>query len=424
MIHNFVKIISIFTFFTVLFSCAGIPHDVTEARVLKEPFGFNHAGYRGDEEAALLETLGAHWVRLDISWVNMQKEPGDFDFSVYDNLLKKTDTAGVSVLGILDYDVPWIHEDPEGKRQVDADQLSWWLEYVQAVALHYGENLAAIEIWNEPNFGKFWTGSDEDFFLLTSKTVKLLNHLLPDTPIIVGSLMYNPFVGGPGYLKKLLAAGATDGADAISLHPYGISTKAGARRMAKAREIMKDYGFQGELWITEMGYPTGGRVSEEMQGVYIAKTIASSFAAGVDRIIWYQLYDNYLPGEAPERTSSEAFFGVAYPDYTLKSGGEVIARMAPMLKDSIWAPELLSENPPGNIPAAIYPFRDTEGNVTVVAWSRLGRMNVELTGFDDDAVIYETKSEKESTWHPGDSMLLSPEPLIITGMSEGGIEFR
>ena len=428
MIYNFGKILSFFVLTAVLFSCAGIPHDITSGRELNEPFGFNHAGSRGDEETALLKTLGAHWVRLDISWVKMQAEPGNFDYSAYDALLEKTDAEGVSVLGILDYDVPWIHEKPEGKRQVNPEQLSYWLEYVQAVALRYGDSLAALEIWNEPNFGKFWTGSDEDFFLLTSQTVSLLNRLLPNTPIIVGSLMYNPFVGGPGYLKKLLASGAADGADAVSLHPYGISPKAGARRMAKAGELMKDYGFQGELWITEMGYPTGGSyphaVSEELQGVYIAKSISSSFAAGVDRIIWYQLYDRYLPGEAPDRTSSEAFFGVAYPDYSLKTGGAVIARMAPILNRSFWAPELLSDNPPANIPAIIYPFRDTEGNITVVAWSGLGRMNVELRGFRDGAVIYETKTGKESTWHPGDSVPLSPEPLIITGMSEGGIEFR
>ena len=223
MIYNFGKILSFFALTAVLFSCAGIPHDVTPGRELNEPFGFNHAGTRGDEEEALLETLGAHWVRLDISWVQMQKRPGDFDYSVYDAVLEKTDAAGVSVLGILDYDVPWIHDNPEGKRQVDADQISYWLDYVQAVALRYGDSLAALEIWNEPNFERFWTGSDEDFFLLTSETVKLLNHLLPDTPIIVGSLMYNPFVGGPGYLKKMLASGAADGADAVSLHPYGIS---------------------------------------------------------------------------------------------------------------------------------------------------------------------------------------------------------
>jgi len=240
--------------------------------------------------------------------------------------------------------------------------------------------------------------------------------------------MYNPFVGGPGYLKKLLAAGAADGADAISLHPYGISTKAGARRMAKAREIMKDYGFQGELWITEMGYPTGGSyphaVSEEMQGVYIAKTIASSFAAGVDRIIWYQLFDSYLSGEAPEGASSEAFFGVAYPDYSLKTAGEAIARLAPMLRESTWSPKLLAEKQPGNIPSVFYPFQDSEGNITAVVWSKFGRMNVELTGFRDGTVIYEIKSGAEWAWHPWALLPFSPDPLIITGESAGGISFQ
>jgi hypothetical protein len=154
------------------------------------------------------------------------------------------------------------------------------------------------------------------------------------------------------------------------------------------------------------------------------KSLVSSLAAGADRIIWYQLYDRYLPGEYPAGCSSEAFFGVAYPDNSLKSGGEAIARLAPVLRKSTLVPELLALKQPGNIPSVIYPFLDSEGIITAVAWSRFGRMEVELKGFRDGALIYETGTGKETVWHPGSLVSLSPEPLIIRGDSSGNISFQ
>jgi len=423
------QLLVIFILLSLFVSCAGIPHDISEAKNLTEPFGFCHAGRQGtEEEREYLKSLGVDWVRLDLSWSKVQREPGEFDFSSYDELFARTDASGVKVLGILSYDTPWIHEDPENKRQIDPEDFPAWLEFVSAAALRYGDRVGAFEIWNEPNFGRFWTGKDEDFFDLTKATVELLNRITPDTPVVVGSIIYNPFLGGPNYLRKFLASGAADGSDAISLHPYGVSPISAAQRMFKAREIMADYGFEGELWITEMGFPTGGSyphaVDEELQGAYAAKTIASSFAAGVDRLIWYQLYDAYPAGETPSSASSEAYFGVAYPDGTLKNGGKAISHLVPRIRDASWAPELLDKKPPYNVPAAIYPFQEPDGMVTIVTWARIGRPHLILEGYIGDVEIYDTRSGEVYSADSGTVIQLTPEPLVITGDISGPIQFR
>lgn len=409
-------------------SCAGIPHEITDSRDLEEPLGLCHAGGGGIEEKELLENLGIRWVRLDLSWKKMQAEPGDFDFSAYDMMFDKTDAAAVRVLGILSYDTPWIHENPEGKRQIDLEDIPAWLEFVEAVAHRYGNRVGAFEIWNEPNSNRFWTGEDDDFFHLTRETVKLLKVISPDIPVVVGSIIYNPFLGSTGYLKRFMESGAADESDAVSLHPYGISPVAAARRLYKAREILDQYNFPGELWVTEIGFPTGGSyphaLDEKNQGAYAARTISSSLAAGVDRLFWYHLYDRYPSGEAPPGTSSEAFFGIAYRDGTLKNGGETIRRLGPLLQEASWAPELLEEHPPANIPAAIYPFRNADGTVTVVAWSRMARPALILEGFSGDVDIYETGSTEDVVVDSGTLLQLGPEPLIINGRIDGPISFR
>lgn len=409
-------------------SCAGIPHEITDSRDLDEPLGLCHAGTGGIEQKVLLEDLGVSWVRLDLSWSRMQAQPGEFDFSAYDEMFDSTDAAGVRVLGILSYDTPWIHDNPEGKRQVDTEDLPAWLEFVEAVALRYGSRIGAFEVWNEPNSNRFWTGEDEDFFYLTGETVALLKLTTPDIPVVVGSIIYNPVLGSTGYLKRFMDYGAADGSDAVSLHPYGISPISAAKRLYKAREILDQNDYPGELWVTEIGYPTGGNypqaVDEEKQGAFAAKAISSFIAAGVDRLIWYQLYDAYPPDEAPPGTSSEAFFGIAYPDDTLKSGGETMRRLGLMLQEASWAPELLKEKPPANIPAAIYPFRKSDGGVAVVVWSRIGRPALVLEGFYGDIEIYETGTSEDVVVDSGTLIQLGPEPLIISGRIDGPISFR
>ena len=402
-----------------LISCAGIPHEVTETRYIEDSFGFCHAGREGSVEKDFIASFGADMVRQDIYWRHLQPQPGDFDFSYFDKRMAAADDAGVGMLGILDYDTPWLHDRPKNTRQVDQDDLHYWLAYVEAVAKRYGNRVTAFEVWNEPNYNLFWTGTDEDFFKLTIETVKTLNRVSPDTPVLVGALVLNPLKHGLRYLKKFLASGAADGADGISVHCYGLSPMVNARRLAKAQRIMDSYGFSGELWITEMGIPTDGwyphAVSPEKQGSYAAKWIASAYAAGADRIVWYCMYDTYIPGDEPEGTTSEDFFGIAYRNYELKYGGEVMQRLVPDLTGSYWKPDLIKLGPGENLPVVIYPFDMGDSQAIAVAWSRAGSVTASLDGFSHGAVVYDTLTGEEWVLQAESSLIFTPHPLIIKG---------
>lgn len=406
-------------------ACAGIPHPTVGSRNITDSFGFCHAGEAGAAEREFLASLGADTVRLDITWARLQEKPGDFDFSFFDAKMKAADEAGVNVLGILVYDTPWIHENSKGKSQVDPEDFPAWLTYVEAVAERYGDRVEAFEVWNEPNYRRFWTGTDEDFFHLTTETVKTLNQVAPDTPVLVGALVLHPLRNGRGYLRKLLESGAADDADAISVHCYALSFLPNAQRLTDVRQILDSYGFEGELWVTEMGIPTGGdyphAISPEKQGIHTAKWIPSAFATGIDRIFWYELYDDIRHEEAPPGTSSEAFFGVSYRDFELKGAGEVIKRLVPDLTGSRWAPDLLDSEMGKGVPSVIYPFDLGNSHVTAVAWSKIGRHTVTLEGFSQGARIYETATGQEWTWTDGERFILNPEPIIIKGLSTGGI---
>jgi hypothetical protein len=49
--------------------------------------------------------------------------------------------------------------------------------------------------------------------------------------------------------------GCLENADAVSLHPYGLSTKTMGKRVSEAKKIIEDAGYNHDIWITEIGSP-------------------------------------------------------------------------------------------------------------------------------------------------------------------------
>lgn len=409
-----------------LSSCAGYSHAVTENRFIGESFGFCNGMEYGSESKQFMKSLGATYARRDIFWDEIQDELGSFDFTFFDEKLADAKSADLNVIATLLYDVPWIHENPSRKRQIDREDFPAWVTYVEASAQRYGDEVDAFEVWNEPNHPIFWTGSDELFFDLTKITVKTLKRIAPNTPISVGTLLYHPIFLGKSWLKKFLASGAAENVDALSIHFYGTSPVLAAKRLVEARRILDAYGFEGEIWVTEFGLTTGGiyphQVRPKLQGAQAAKWISMLYAAGADRLIWYQLFDRHKPGMGGSN-DSESLFGVAYRDFELKKGGQVMQYLLPNLIQSHWAPELAPMDEKVKIPYVIYPFQGKNNLITAVAWNKIGGSKVTLKGFPEGARIYNTKTGQSWRWKPGDYFTLNTEPIIIKGESKGAIRF-
>jgi hypothetical protein len=393
-----------------------------EGRSVDLELGFCHAGGSEYDDFALLKALGAKWTRLDFPWEHIEPEQGMWTFDRFDDIVETAEKNGTKVLVILDYDTPWMHPPGKRERRITPENLPLWLTYVEKVARRYAGRVGGFEVWNEPNFGRFWDGTDEEFFALTAATVETLKRVAPETPVVVGSLMYHTITGGPGYLRRLLKSGAVQGADAVSLHPYGFSAEAAAKRVAEAGEMLTEYGFDGSVWITEVGFPTGGgyphKVSEAEQPGRVIKTITLAAVSGVEVLTWYELKDKHMPGEAPPGTSSEAFFGLVRPDGSFKPGGVAFGAMARRLRGSRYAPEILmSDFPESRL--EVHPFTRVDGDDFVVLWSRGGRYEVVLEGFTGRPRVVDPGREESRTMDPGEILPVGPDPILIDGRIGG-----
>jgi Cellulase (glycosyl hydrolase family 5) len=371
-----------------------------------------------EDKQELLDEMGIQWWRNDFSWKRLEPQQGYWYFQKFDWLVNTARENNSKVLALLVYDTPWIYEEEGRSRNITEKELEHYLNYARTIAERYGDSIGGFEIWNEPNFGPFWTGSEEDFFTLTRETVKVLKEVAPDVPVAVGALSYHPVTGGKSFLKKMIEAGALEGADAVSLHPYGASLESSARRVADVRTLLKEYGYDHRIWITEMGFPTTGlyphKVALKDHYAQTIKTMTLMTAAGADLITWYKLFDTYEPQEATLIVHSERSFGLMSRKSDWKPGAHAYALLANELSGMTYNPEKLIIR--GLQKSAVRAFLyEKDERVAIVLWSRNPDIQYEinLSGIEDIKIISFDPVLEQTVPVNG---ILGEYPLLITGI--------
>jgi len=330
--------------------------------------GIVHAGHTTTpEEYALINRLGAQWTLTTFNWNRIEQTQNQWDFDYFDRYVDTANAAGIKIIGVLAYDVSWIHPDNKGPRYIPPDKLPLFLEYVRQTASHFRGRVDAWCIWNEPN-ARFWQGSRDEYLVLARETADALRETDPDVIILGGAFARGVFGLPKAYIRGLFETGGMEKVDAIAFHPYELNPARVARLYAAFRALVAKYGFDDKIWITEAGYPTGGRypmvTSEKKLPAYVVKTFVNLAISGPHKILWYQLFD------PPERVSrnSEHFFGLvrSKDDYTSK-GAEAFRLCALHLPGTIYRPDL---PPRKKLPRSLrtFYFEQPTGGGTLVLW--------------------------------------------------------
>jgi hypothetical protein len=125
-------------------------------------------GACGEQLHGHISDAGARWKRNDTGWQNQEPEPGEYDFSDWDERLESAEDNGVTMLPLLDYTTLWAStapDEPEGVSgrlhyPVAEEHVDDWREYVRRFAERYPD-LEYFEVWNEPNLDHFFHTGDE-----------------------------------------------------------------------------------------------------------------------------------------------------------------------------------------------------------------------------------------------------------------------
>ncbi len=226
---------------------------------------------RGDAAHLLAaRRAGADFVVVVFSWRDIEPAPNYFYWEVPDATLRAAAFAGVEVVARLDRPPDWALDD--------ASPMPWDLDayaaFVRRVVQRYGEKLAGVILWNEPNLALEWQGKRPDaaaYVAMLSRIYPVVKEIAPRLPVLAAGLAFTLGDGASAindldYLRELYAAGGGKFFDALAAHPYGFGQppeqapavdRLNFRRLELHRSLMEANGDGHKpIWITEMGWRT------------------------------------------------------------------------------------------------------------------------------------------------------------------------
>ncbi len=206
---------------------------------------------QAEEELARMRKAGIRWARADFSWSAAEPRQGEWDYTRFDRTVRMAEEAGVQLLPILDYDVPWARPAHE--------HLAAWKTYVRKTVRRYKDHIRYWEVWNEPNLEKFWNDEPDPvaYAKLLAATYDTIKNIDPDLQVVFGGVSGIPM----DYIEGVLEAEGGDKFDVLAVHPYRYPHAPEERSLIEdlreLRRLMADFGHGGRpIWVTEMGYPT------------------------------------------------------------------------------------------------------------------------------------------------------------------------
>src|SRR5260221_4985124 len=221
-------------------------------------WGINIDPYNPTANPSAAKLAGLGWVRF-VFHASSKRQTPEQAFAYYDPIIKSFVQTGTKVLLVIIQDTfwgngPWSNGNWEAYYPGYADAIG-------KIALHYRGQVAAYEIWNEPDL----SGQPTSIFIppqnygpLLQAASRAVRQADPGAKVISAGLVGSDPIG---YLSMARAAlGGTLPIDAIGYHPYGqtpadcpvFSWQVGTLGPSLQRLSST---FNLPVWITEYGVP-------------------------------------------------------------------------------------------------------------------------------------------------------------------------
>jgi hypothetical protein len=371
------------------------------------------------EDFEMLDELGIAWQRRTCRWSSLEPQQGEWNFSGWDAYVRDSKAAGKKILAILGYDTDWLHGKPNAPRRINSDELPLYLNFVETVVSRYKGEIDAYEIWNEPNMMS-WKGTKDEFFEMTRAAAIKVREIDPNAIILAGSFWRTP----KSWIKKMFKSGILEYVDAVSFHPYAVNPGGAVKLFDKLEALLTEGNFKGDIWVTEVGYPTGGwyptAVREKNFPRDIVKTLGGLATRNIKVLLWYEFKDSYNKGEAPSRLRSESFFGVATLDRIRKNGYYAWALCGQYLAGTEYQPALpvRGEGIPNRTVSLC--FKSVDNAYTLLLWNeRGGGIKIRLTLPGTGQEIHNTSTGEATGLGAENEITIGKNPIFITWNGPG-----
>jgi len=259
-----------------------------------------------DRELDLLVEAGASTVRVDVNWSSLEQNgPGvraEWYVQKADTFFAHARARGLRVI-VTFWGTPcWASSAPEDVKQGCAG--AWWDRGVERyppadlarfaaaaawVAERWGDDMAALEVWNEPNLQVFFRSPAPaaDYSALLKAAYPQIKQADPDLPVLGPAMV----MSDAPFLEELYGQGIKDHFDGVSLRPFnqgrdprdpGVPGKYSfLLGVPWVREVMVAHGdADKKMWFTELGWSSCGPggtstwcVTPDVQARYVADAL-------------------------------------------------------------------------------------------------------------------------------------------------------
>jgi hypothetical protein len=243
-------------------------------------------------ELAQARALHAKLVRIEVTWSDFepaasgQIEPSAV--ALTDRIVAAAAAHGIRVIMLVDGTPCWASSAPASLLSkcvpgTPSEANSWapaevsaYARFVGYLAKRYGDRLAAIEVWNEPDQANelYFAGPHkaQRYAELLRAAYPAIKQADPHVSVLGGSL-----VGSSGvFLRALYAAGIKGYYDGLAVHFYTLTLAA----LREIHQVQLANGDSAPLWLDEFGWSScwpRQRIQQE-QACVTAKTQASNFS--------------------------------------------------------------------------------------------------------------------------------------------------
>ena len=294
---------------------------------------------------ANLKSIGIDSVRIgaDWEWISYAG-PGSYDWSQLDQEVDSVRAAGMSIDMVITGTASWAAVSGESGTDVaqPADPAQFG-QFAAAVAQRYGpQGVQDYEIWNEPNSTAFFLPAPDPavYVQMLQASYTDIKAVDPSAFVITGGLAPESTdsqgdINEVTFLQDMYADGAAGYFDALGDHPYSYpalpdtdeSWSGWSQMDATSPSLESVMAANGdankEIWITEVGAPTGGPDSVGTAGQAQELTQAIDDAKASKWIGALYIYTYEDSGGDP--STDEDWFGLLNADGSPKPAWSAVA---------------------------------------------------------------------------------------------------
>ncbi len=313
-----------------------LPFTVARHGVNVELTQYSRAGLTRALEA--MRNADFRWIRQFAYWDALEPAPGDYEWSAWDRLAEALrDFPELEPVAVLMNSPAWARGGGASPATATAPprSLADFAAFCRAFAERYGDVIDFYQVWDEPNLGDAWGGSEPraaDYVALLAAARGGLLHGDPSARIVAAALAPTVETGGRNisdirYLEALYAHGARELMDVVAGKPYGFDAPPLDRRVDESRlnfsriialrEIMLANGDgRKPLWASHYGWnalPGGWQGDASIWGDVSEKDQIQFTLQALDRAHreWPWLGAMFLQHWQPAATSTSAQWGFA-----------------------------------------------------------------------------------------------------------------